>query len=195
MIVIFWYFLAVILGLIVWQVAVILNENRYKSRQYRDAVGYAREQGKPLLIAGGLWGIKPYRRWLKMPAHGGGDICLDIDRRALGDHKCGIVADITRIPFADKSFGAVFSSHVLEHLPTTADALRALSEFARVAEAVFIVYPSKQNIIAWVKREHHLWLWQKRNVMYLKQKGKTGDRTLREFTLPPLLSRRQGQER
>ncbi len=183
-------FLGILLGITVWQVAVILDENRYKKRQYRDAVNYAGQQGKPLLIAGGPWGVKPYRRWLKMPAHGGGDVCLDIDRRALGNHHCGIVADITRIPFADKSFGAVFSSHVLEHLSTISDAERALGEYARVAEAVFIVYPSKQSIIAWGKREHHLWLWQKENVMYLEQRGTSGHDRMREFTLPRLVSQR-----
>ena len=81
---------------------------------------------------------------------------------------------VTQIPFLDKSFGAAFASHLVEHLPTTNDAKGALAELNRVAEAVFIVYPSRQSIAAWVKREHHLWVWQKGNVTYLEQRGNSG---------------------
>jgi len=44
-----------------------------------------------------------------------------------------------------------------------------------VAEAVFIVYPYRQSIAAWVIPEHHLWVWQKGDKMYLKQRGMSGN--------------------
>ncbi len=177
----FWLALVIIL----WQIMVIWCENRFKQRQYERAEGYVHSRGKLLLVAGGPWGVKPYRYLLKMPAHGGGDVCLDIDPRAMRNHPCAIIADITRVPFGDRSFGAVFISHVLEHLPTTDEAIKALTELSRVAEGVFIVYPYRQSIIAWVKREHHLWLWQEQNVIYLKQRGKaSGGSTVQKFVLP-----------
>ncbi len=179
--------LTLVLAIGAWQLAVITKENGYKSRSYQSATRYAWARGKPLLVAGGPWGIKPIRKWLKKPAHGGGDVCLDIDRRALGNQPGAVIADITRIPFADKGFGAVFASHILEHLATVADAEQALSELRRVADTVFIVYPSRQSIPAWLKREHHLWLWQKKNVIYLKQRGgPSGCREVKEFRLPLL---------
>lgn len=179
--------LVIFLGIGVWQLAVIFNENGYKNRGYRAATSYARKNGKPLLVAGGPWGLKPIRKWLKKPAHGSGDVCLDIDRRSLGNHPGAVIADITRIPFTDKSFGAAFASHILEHLATVEDAERALSELRRVADTIFIVYPSRQSILAWLKREHHLWLWQKKDVVYLKQRGgSNGNREVRKFRLPVL---------
>ncbi len=156
-----------------WQLVVWQGKIRDKKRKYRAASACALEKGKPLLIAGGPWGTKRIRHWLRMPAHGNGDVCLDIERCAIGNHPRGIIADVTHIPFLDKSFGAAFASHLLEHLPDTDSAERALAELSRVAEAVFIVYPSRQSIAAWVKQEHHLWVWQSGNATYLKQRGKS----------------------
>ncbi|MFH0847807.1 MAG: methyltransferase domain-containing protein [Chloroflexota bacterium] len=180
---VFLVILGLILAVFLWQVLVIGRENRFKHRQYEGAEGCARSRGKELLVAGGPWGVKSYRYWLRMPAHGGGDVCLDIDPRAMRDHPCAVVADITRMPFRDKSFGAVFISHVLEHVATTGDAVKALSELSRVADSVFIVYPYRQSLIAWVKREHHLWLWQEENVVFLEPRGKAAGGAVK-FTLP-----------
>jgi len=164
--------LGVFLGIGSWQLIVWQGEIRDKNRKYRAASACALEKNKPLLIAGGPWGTKPIRHWLKMPAHGSGDVCLDIERRAIGNHPCGVIANVTHIPFSDKSFGAAFASHLLEHLPDTGSAERALSELNRVAEAVFIAYPSMQSIAGWIHRGHHLWVWQNGNATYLKQRGK-----------------------
>jgi len=38
---------------------------------------------------------------------------------------------------------------------------QALSEMNRVAGAVFIAYPSRQSLAAWIIRDHHIWVWQK----------------------------------
>ena len=170
------HFLFVILGICFgvggWQLAVWLSETRDKNRKYRAATAYAQQKNKPLLIAGGPWGAKPVRHWFNMPAHGNGDVCLDIDRRAIKGHPCGVLADVTHIPFSDKSFGAAFASHLLEHLLTVAEARQALDELNRVADAVFIVSPSRQAFVGWIMPGHHLWVWQKGDIIYLKQRGK-----------------------
>ena len=155
-----------------WQLVVWLTEIRDKNRKYAMASAYAVERNKPLLIAGGPWGNKRIRHWLKMPAHGDGDVCIDMDSCAIGSHPYGVVANVTHLPFSDKSFGAVFASHLLEHLPTTDDAKMALTELNRIADAVFIVYPTRQSLASWITSGHHLWIWQKDNITYLEQRGK-----------------------
>ena len=171
---------ALVVAAALWQLAVWLIETRAKDRQYQAACARAREEGKPLLVAGGPWGVTRTRRRFGVPAHGNGDVCLDIDRRALGDHPSGVVANVTHIPFADKSFGAVFASHLLEHLPTVEAASQALDELNRVAGAVYIVYPSRQSLAGWFVPDHHLWVWQKNGVTYLRQRGKSPGRRMAE---------------
>ena len=173
--------LGICLGVGVWQLAVWLGEIRDKNKKYKAASTYTKGRDKPLLVIGGPWGNKRARHWLKMPAHGNGDVCLDIDRRAIKGHPYGVIASVTHIPFSDRSFGAAFASHLLEHLPTTDDSNKALAELNRVAEAVFIAYPSKQSIAGWVIPDHHLWVWQKGNTTYLKQRGRSGVRTRRNI--------------
>jgi hypothetical protein len=176
-----WLIVLAVVGVGLWQFLVWLIESRTKNRQYKAACARAREKGKPLLIAGGPWGITRTRRRLNRPAHGYGDVCLDIDQRALGDHPKGVVANVTHIPFADKSFGAVFASHLLEHLPTVEAASQAISELNRVAEAVFIVCPSRQSLVGWLIPDHHLWVWQKNGTTYLRQRGKATGRRAAEY--------------
>jgi len=159
----------------IWQLILLIVETREKNRKYQAADTYARTRTKPLLVAGGPMGITRRRRLFRLGmAHGHGDVCLDIDPRAFEGSPCGVVADVRRIPFADKSFGAVFVSHLLEHLPTIGDAVQALNELNRVAEAVFVVYPFRQSISGWIIPDHHLWIWQKDNRTYLKQRGISG---------------------
>jgi membrane protein DedA with SNARE-associated domain len=166
----------VVILLALWQLIVWILETQDKNRKYKAAEASAKKSGKPLLVIGGPWGVQPARRLLNMPAHGEGDVCLDIDRRALEGHRCPVVASVTDIPFADKAFGAVFLSHVLEHLPTPDDARRALQEMQRVAEVVYIVYPSRQSIAAWVIKEHRLWVWQAGTKIHLLQRRMRGKR-------------------
>jgi len=145
--------LYVVLGLLVivgiWQLVVWMLEIQDKNRKYRTATSLARERTRPLLVAGGPWGGKQARHWFNKPAHGEGDVCLDIDRRAIDGHPCAVVASVTHIPFSDNTFGAAFASHLLEHLPTVSKGRQALDELNRVAETVFIVYPSRQSIAGW----------------------------------------------
>lgn len=159
------------LGVVSWQLAVWSGEVSQKSKRYKAAVACAQKLGKPLLVAGGPWSNRRIRRWLNMPAHGDGDVCLDIERQAIWNHPYGVIADVTQIPFCDKVFGAAFASHLLEHLPTIDHAKSALAELSRVAETVFVVYPSRQSIGAWLHRGHNLWVWQQGNALYLEQRG------------------------
>jgi hypothetical protein len=159
------------LGVVCWQLAVWSGEISQKNKRYDAAAACAREFGKPLLIAGGPWGNRGIRRWLNTPAHGDGDVCFDIEQRAFEGHPCGVIADVTQIPFSDKAFGAACASHLLEHLPTIDDAKMALDELNRVAKVVFIAYPSRQSIGAWLHRGHHLWVWQEGDAIYFEQRG------------------------
>ncbi|MBI4302822.1 MAG: methyltransferase domain-containing protein [Chloroflexi bacterium] len=168
--------LGVCLGIGSWQLAIWLGEIRDKKRKYEAARAYAQKQNKPLLVCGGPWGARRTRRLFHVPAHGNGDVCLDIDRNAIAGHPNGLVASITHIPFADKSFGAVFVSHVLEHLPSTVEAERALDELNRIAAGVFIAYPSKQSIAGWLTPGHRLWVWQKGSETLFKQRGRSASR-------------------
>jgi membrane protein DedA with SNARE-associated domain len=172
--------LVIFFALFIWQTIIWFQEVQDKNRKYKAACDYALKNGKPLLIIGGPWGVKAYRRLLDKPAHGDGDVCLDIDRRALIGHPCPVVASCTDIPFAEKSFGAIFSSHVMEHMPTTKMAEQALSEMNRVAESVYIAYPSRQSIAAWIIRDHHIWVWQKDGKTLFKQRM---DRVPREHQI------------
>lgn len=161
----------IFIGVVIWQLVVWLGEIRDKDKKYEAAAAFAQKVGKPLLVAGGPFGTYRVRRLLNMPAHGKGDVCLDIVCCAFTGHPRGVIADVTQIPFCDKAFGAVFASHLLEHLPSIYYANRALDELNRVAEIVFLAYPSRQSIGAWLKREHHLWIWQKGNAIYLEQRN------------------------
>jgi hypothetical protein len=172
----------IFIGLIVWQVAVWTGEISFKDGRYKAAVDCSRKLGKPLLVAGGPWSNRTIRRKLNMPAHGAGDVCLDIDCRAFAGHPRGLQADVTQIPFLDKAFGAVFASHLLEHLPSVDSAIRALDELGRVSNRVFLVHPSRQSVGAWFHRGHHLWVWQKGDTVYIRSrnglKGETITRNL-----------------
>jgi len=172
---------AVLIGAAIWQLLILRKENRDKSKKYADACAQCASCGKPLLVVGGPWGVRWARRWLNRPAHGSGDVCMDIDVRALQGHHTPVVASVTHIPFADKTFGAVFVSHVLEHLPTTDDAKHALEELNRVAEKVYIVYPSRNSLGGWLTPGHHLWVWQEGTRTFFKQRGRAASREFSVF--------------
>jgi hypothetical protein len=182
----------IFLGLVVWQLAVWSGEISQKNKSYKAAVNCCKKLGKPLLVAGGPWSNRTIRRKLNLPAHGSGDVCLDIDRRAFEGHPRGLQADVTQIPFVDKTFGAVFASHLLEHLPSIGSANKALDELIRVSDAVFLVYPSRQSIGAWLHPGHHLWVWQKANVVYIKQRDNSIDEETASYTMDDGLSQIPG---
>ena len=174
---------AIFLGVGGWQLVVWLGEVSDKNRKFKAASAYALKKNKPMLVAGGPWGNKSARRWFNIPAHGSGDVCLDVNHRPIQGHPYGVIATVTDIPFRHKSFGAVFASHLLEHLPTVADAEKALSELDRVAEAVYIAFPSRQSIAGWLMPGHHLRVWQKNGTTFLKQRSIPGAENGRSITI------------
>ena len=99
-----------------------------------------------------------------------GDVSIDINSGAVEGHPNGIVATVTKLPFPDKTFGAALASHLLEHLYNIDEAKQALAELSRVAEAVYIAYPTRQSIGGWLIPDHRLWVWQKGDTVYLKQR-------------------------
>jgi hypothetical protein len=166
--------LFILLGLlvlvIIWQLLVWFSEIKYKNRQCAAAVRFSRERRKPLLVAGGPYGGRPIRRKLKFAAHVLGDVSIDIDKGAIQGHPNGIVATVTSLPFPDRTFGAAIASHLLEHLYTTTEAKQALKELARVADAVYIAYPTKQSVASWIIPDHRLWVWQEGDTVFLEQR-------------------------
>jgi hypothetical protein len=167
--------LVIFLMVSVWQITVWLSEDKDKRRKFAEASAFAHEVNKPLLVAGGPWGNRPMRRFFKKPAHGNGDVCLDIDPAAIAGPSNAVVASVTHIPFADKAFAAAFASHLLEHLPSTGDAKQALDELHRIADRVFISYPSRQSIGGWITPGHKLWVWQRGNTTFFKRRHNPGD--------------------
>lgn len=93
-------------------------------------------------------------------SHPCGDVCIDVDPKRLivCRSRRPTVGDVRSIPYPDRSFGAALCCHVLEHLPTVADAQRALSELFRVADYVYVRSPSRLLAIAWIHPDHPLWV-------------------------------------
>lgn len=156
--------LGVVSALGIWQGIVEYKQNIERQSKYEMARASANFVGKPLLVVGGPYGEYIFRHIFKIPAsHGYGDVCLDINPQACQenpDDNQQVIADVKKIPFSDRYFGAAFASHVLEHLPTIADAERAINELYRVADAVFIASPSKFSVGGWLVPGHHLWVKQ-----------------------------------
>lgn len=158
-------------GLGLWQASVMLEQEFDRRRKYRAASEYARSRGKPLLVVGGPLGSSPFRHLLALPAHGHGDVCLDLDPAACGgDGAVYSQSDVRNIPFPDGFFGSALVSHVMEHLPTVADCGRALDELLRVADRVYVAYPARQSLLAWIIPDHHLWVWQDNDVLIIQER-------------------------
>jgi hypothetical protein len=138
----------------VYELAHQAREACERVEAYTAARQAAEARGRPLLNVGcpAKWG-----RW-KYPC---GDVCLDISAERLAFCKSAqpTYGDVRSIPFPDDYFGAALCAHVLEHLPTVADARRALAELQRVTDGpVFVVIPSRASLAAQLNPEHHLWV-------------------------------------
>ena len=150
---------AAVVGLGLWQGFTFLGEDMERQETFQAADAHAKRLGKPLLVVGSPYGSNSHRKALQWPAHGIGDVTIDLDP-AVTNVPGGQVADVRRIPFPDQHFGASFVSHVLEHLATVDDAVQAVKELRRVSDGVFIVGPRKQMLTAWFVPDHHLWVNQ-----------------------------------
>ena len=150
-----WARLAV--GLLVGhQSYVFLRSRIEKDEKYAAARRVADERGKPLLVVGGPWGSY---KLIRLKVHDCGDMCVDIDPEAC--EGCRYTnGDIRHLPFPDGAFGAVFCSHVLEHMPTPEDGAQAWAELNRCADYVFICVPRKDSWAGWACSDHHLGIQQ-----------------------------------
>ncbi len=138
-----------------WESAIQVKENADRWDAYRKARLAADLAGKPLLNIGCPRVYGPMS--MKYPC---GDVCLDIDPQRLEscESSSPTLGDVRRIPFPDGYFGAALCCHVLEHLPTVADAEQALAELRRVADTVFVCSPTRSSLMAWLHPEHRLWV-------------------------------------
>lgn len=87
------------------------------------------------------------------------DVNLDIVPREADNFICGDIQDLTM--FRDKQFGAVYASHVLEHVE---DPDGALQELNRVADNVFVVAPFPLWPSAWLCPAHRWILWKNKKI-------------------------------
>lgn len=134
-------------------------DNRRAVRAYHERV--ARRPAR-LLPESGDWfldagcGALPAARYLDTAARHRKRVCLDFSttalreaREKLGDSTAYVQADVSQLPFRDGIFNAVFSAHVLYHLPD-ADQERALNEFVRVlrpAGKCAVVYTNPECLL------------------------------------------------
>jgi SAM-dependent methyltransferase len=104
------------------------------------ARSYCNRVGKPLLNVG-AGTVSSSLRTLVFGPQLVGDVNLDIDAPRDVPHGPDRVSygDARSLPWPDKYFGAVFASHVLEHLDQPD---LAILEWRRVADKVFLVTPS-----------------------------------------------------
>jgi len=129
-----YFLIATVAGVFSWQINEFLRELRGTSDKYAAALAYAESVNKPLLEVGGPYGS--------------------------GSENV-VAADIRDIPYyyyPDKTFGAAFCRHILEHLATVNDAMAAINELNRVAERVYIVSFPKNNLIARLIADQHIWI-------------------------------------
>lgn len=146
-----------IVVLVIHQTVILVRQGRDRAAKFDQALDARQRSQKPLLVVGGPYGSQATGQWLNIAAHPHGDVCLDLEWRSCREDHF-VEGDVRDIPFPDKSFGAVFCSHVLEHLPNAEDVYRAASELHRVADAVFICLPERAGLINWLAPEHAIWV-------------------------------------
>jgi len=112
---------------------------------WRKARRTADREGGQLLVVGAPDGMYPC-----------GDVTVDM--REPGDVDCPtyVRANVAQLPFEDGQFGAVFISHVLEHV---CDPQAALAELRRVADHVFVAYPYWWRTVTWASPGHVWVMW------------------------------------
>jgi len=111
------------------------------------------------------------------------DVNLDVVPRNVPHFIRGDIQDLSM--FSDKQFGAVYASHVLEHVQ---DPEVALAELHRVAEKVFVITPLPIFPWAWFHPDHRWILWHTRKVCKVPNWMRTSMQKLRRGflrLLPP----------
>ncbi len=120
----------------------------YNGLVFRRARNFADRARKPLLNVG-----------CKSAYTKSSDINLDIEKRKVPRFVRGDIQDLTM--FDDKEFGAVYASHVLEHVD---DPDTALKELHRVSENVFIITPLPIWPWSWLHPDHKWIMWGNRKL-------------------------------
>jgi len=125
-----------------WELGWWLEGKLRRRKLFRQANRAAALKGKQLLVVGEPDGEYPC-----------GDVVVDIRESSI----CPVyvkasVEDLGA--FKDKQFGAVFASHVLEHV---AQPEKALAELHRVADEVFVAYPYPWRLATYLV-PGHAWL-------------------------------------
>ena len=128
--------------------AFFLSVIGYNGLVFYEAKKAAEISGKPLLNVG-----------CKAAYTKSSDVNLDIIPRKVPRFIRGDIQNLYM--FEDKQFGAVYASHVLEHVE---DPDAALSELDRVADKVFIITPLPLWPWTWLHPGHKWVLWGTRKV-------------------------------
>jgi SAM-dependent methyltransferase len=129
-------------------IAHLVSVTGYNGLVFRAARKTARVCGKPLLNVG-----------CKRSYTERSDVNLDLVPRNVPHFVRGDIQNLDM--FTDKQFGAVYASHVLEHVE---DPDTALLEMHRVAEHVFVITPLPIFPWAWFHPDHRWILWHTRKV-------------------------------
>jgi hypothetical protein len=144
----------------------------YKRPIFNLAKQKANEVGKPLLNAG--CGSK---------FTGLSDVNLDIVSKEVPNFVKGDIQNL--LMFRDKQFGAVYASHVVEHVEDVDSAMRELD---RVAENVYVITPFPLWPSAWACPSHRWILWRGKGI------AKTPHNYAKDiiYNIKQLLSRKDG---
>jgi len=134
-----------LLYLLGWEAGWYAFQLMQRKARFAQAQAAARAVGKPLLVVGQPYGQYPC-----------GDVTLDL-KPPPGECPVEKQGNIESIPYPDKHFGAVFVSHVVEHV---CNPQKALAELRRVADHVFIAYPYPWRLATLVI-PGHAWLMSK----------------------------------
>ena len=132
-----------------WEATWWAHSRLERKAQWRKARDLADTTGKDLLVVGAPMGMYPC-----------GDTTVDIQDPSAFCPINGVEASVEALPFADKQFGAVYVSHVLEHV-CHPDA--ALAELHRVADHVIVSYPRWWRVISWLSPGHTWIMWPSRD--------------------------------
>lgn len=119
----------------------------YRRATHERVSRFLSPRGESFLDAGS--GPIPHPEYLAYSFGFARRVCVDLSPRALaeargklGDHGVCVVADVTRLPFADGTFDAAVSAHVLYHVPfdEQATALREIYRTLAAGRVAVIIY-------------------------------------------------------
>jgi SAM-dependent methyltransferase len=150
----------------------------YKRLIFEEAKNAARSARKPLLNAGcGNAYIEQ------------SDVNMDAAQKRVANFVNGDIQNMWM--FHDKQFGAVYASHVLEHVE---DPDAALKELHRVADAVFVITPLPFWPSAWLGHGHKWVFWHRKRICKVPALIRKSVNTIFHFyrkriLLPPIIKR------